>query len=326
MSLFENIQVTNSGLNLQSKAQIGKALNFKFIKIGDGKIGSTPISTITDLKNYKLTIDLNKFRVLTDGQAVVGGVLTNTNVTEGFYWREIGLYAEDPDTGLDTLYAYGNCGDLAEFIPAVSSNTIIEKVVNIIILISNMENVSASIDNSLVFATQQDLDELKTDIEEINLALSELHKIAQTGDYSDLSDVPIRNDIPYVYLYDTQDDNLIENGIYRITNLSINGVIDTKFNNSIIHRYVATNGSIFVSLIAGSNMNLNNYIYYAASYTDGKWTIESKKVAVKTSELTNDSNFISSQIVTAFWSGTQAQYDAIETKDGTTLYLITEEE
>ena len=45
----------------------------------------------------------------------------------------------------------------------------------------------------------------------------------------------------------------------------------------------------------------------------------------KTSQLTNDSNFISSTVVTAFWSGTQAQYDAIANKSATTLYLITEE-
>ena len=44
----------------------------------------------------------------------------------------------------------------------------------------------------------------------------------------------------------------------------------------------------------------------------------------KTSDLTNDSNFISSTVVTAFWTGTQAQYDALGTYSDTTLYLIKE--
>ena len=44
----------------------------------------------------------------------------------------------------------------------------------------------------------------------------------------------------------------------------------------------------------------------------------------KTSDLTNDSNFISSTVVTAFWTGTQAQYDALGSYNATTLYLITE--
>lgn len=49
------------------------------------------------------------------------------------------------------------------------------------------------------------------------------------------------------------------------------------------------------------------------------------EIPQNTSDLNNDSNFISSTTVTAFWSGTQAEYDAITTKDATTLYLITEE-
>lgn len=48
-------------------------------------------------------------------------------------------------------------------------------------------------------------------------------------------------------------------------------------------------------------------------------------IPTKTSELNNDSNFISSTVVTAFWKGTQTEYDTIETKSDTTLYLITEE-
>lgn len=47
-------------------------------------------------------------------------------------------------------------------------------------------------------------------------------------------------------------------------------------------------------------------------------------IPTKTSELTNDSNFISSTVITAFWTGTQAEYDALGTYSDTTLYLIKE--
>lgn len=42
------------------------------------------------------------------------------------------------------------------------------------------------------------------------------------------------------------------------------------------------------------------------------------------SEFNNDSGFISSTVVTTFWTGTQAEYDALGTYNATTLYLITE--
>lgn len=48
-------------------------------------------------------------------------------------------------------------------------------------------------------------------------------------------------------------------------------------------------------------------------------------IPTKTSQLNNDSGFISSTVVTAFWTGTQAQYDALGTYNPTTLYLINEE-
>jgi hypothetical protein len=56
----------------------------------------------------------------------------------------------------------------------------------------------------------------------------------------------------------------------------------------------------------------------------GNKTNEELGIPTKTSDLTNDSNFISSTVVTAFWSGTQAEYDALGTYSDTTLYLISE--
>ena len=47
-------------------------------------------------------------------------------------------------------------------------------------------------------------------------------------------------------------------------------------------------------------------------------------IPTKTSDLQNDSNFISSSIVTSFWQGTQNEYDTLENKDTTTLYMIIE--
>ena len=44
-----------------------------------------------------------------------------------------------------------------------------------------------------------------------------------------------------------------------------------------------------------------------------------------TSDLTNDSNFISSTLITSFWEGTQDEFDNLSDYDSTTLYLIEEE-
>lgn len=54
---------------------------------------------------------------------------------------------------------------------------------------------------------------------------------------------------------------------------------------------------------------------------------QGKRVSIptKTSELINDSGFVNSQTIKSVVAITQADYDALETKDETTLYLITEQ-
>ena len=48
----------------------------------------------------------------------------------------------------------------------------------------------------------------------------------------------------------------------------------------------------------------------------------SKKLA--TEEFVTSKNYIASTVITAFWTGTQAEYDALGSYNATTLYLITE--
>lgn len=46
------------------------------------------------------------------------------------------------------------------------------------------------------------------------------------------------------------------------------------------------------------------------------------EIPSKISQLNNDSGFIASNVVNGFWKGTQEQYNALSTKNDSTLYLI----
>ena len=54
---------------------------------------------------------------------------------------------------------------------------------------------------------------------------------------------------------------------------------------------------------------------------------DSVEIPTKTSDLNNDSGFIvsSENKITSIWVGTQTEYDAIQTKGTTTLYIISGE-
>lgn len=147
MAAFINNDITAAGLLVLAKGVAGQQINYTKIVLGDGYLeeGQTPRS-LTGVVSPKATIDITKCVVNGDGTVTVGGVFTNDQTNDGFYYRELGLYADDPDEDVgEVLYCYGNCGDLAEWIPPTGGATIVEKTIDIVTAIGTATNVTAYI-------------------------------------------------------------------------------------------------------------------------------------------------------------------------------------
>lgn len=112
---FGGLIVTNNGRNLYAKAQIGKMLKFKRIVLGDGQLGSSEsMLSLSKLKHEILSCNIIRMQIVEQKIAKLTFILNNQE--EGFYWREIGIIAEDPDTGEEILYCYGNARENGEYI------------------------------------------------------------------------------------------------------------------------------------------------------------------------------------------------------------------
>lgn len=162
MAAFINNDITAAGLIVLAKGAAGEKINYTRIVLGDGYLeeGQTPRS-LTDVVSPRETIDITKLKVNTDGTAAVGGVFSNDQTSDGFYYRELGLYAEDPDPAVgEVLYCYGNCGDLAEWIPPTGGATIVEKTIDIITVIGTATKVTAYIPAD-AYATKLDYETYK---------------------------------------------------------------------------------------------------------------------------------------------------------------------
>ena len=162
MAAFINNDITAAGLIVLAKGSAGEKINYTRIVLGDGYLeeGMTPRS-LTDVVSPRASIDITKLKVNSDGTVAVGGVFSNDQTSEGFYYRELGLYAEDPDPDVgEVLYCYGNCGDLAEWIPPTGGATIVEKTIDIITVIGTATNVTAYIPAD-AYATKQDYENYK---------------------------------------------------------------------------------------------------------------------------------------------------------------------
>ena len=181
MANFNSFKITDSGLDLLYKAQTGKKLEFSKFVLGDGNYSGS-IRDLTNLVNPIKEESITRMTITgntTTKKLIIGFDLNNTNVTNGFYLREIGIFAKDPDTNIDTLVYYTNSGDTADYIPASSTDTIITKLLNAELYISDVAEVTATIDSSLVYASQTDITNLRTELIDI---IGEIEMPTKTSD------------------------------------------------------------------------------------------------------------------------------------------------
>ena len=161
--------ITTQGAILAAKTLQSKTLSFSKFAIGSGEIADGSVDTIkalTGLVNPELNFDITKISRETDTQVTVRGLFKNTDAENSFYLRELGLFAIDPDTQEEILFAYINYGTEAEYI----NNSITEKkehYYDMIITVDNANNVTITVDPSTVYVNEQELnekaDELKND-------------------------------------------------------------------------------------------------------------------------------------------------------------------
>jgi hypothetical protein len=129
--------------------------------MGSGNLGGQSQITLSAVIEPKVNLSITSLQHKSN-YATVKGVFSNSDISEGFYWRELGVYAQDPDLG-EILYCYGNAGALAEYIPSQTSE-IIEKVVSVSLIVGNVTSVSATIDESLVYVSKEDLVAVESDL------------------------------------------------------------------------------------------------------------------------------------------------------------------
>ena len=168
MGNFSNNAITDVGRMLLADVQAGAIFTPTRIVMGSGSMpsGATP-QGMTDVITPVKSLAINKKKRTPDGKCVFGGVYTNEEVTEPFYFRELALYAkavylnEDGSVkseGAETLYSYGNAGATADYMPAHSTSTVVEKQMDLVTWVGNDAQVDLTIESGL-YATMEYVDD-----------------------------------------------------------------------------------------------------------------------------------------------------------------------
>ena len=153
MSNFSNtLKLTLNGSKLLTAALSGKVLTFTKMAMGDGTLnGSSEL--LVDLVSKKQELAIIKCN-RKGTQVTLGAVLRMSDIIDSFAWKELGIYAQGED-GEEILFMYGNCGEQSSYITSEGLN---EKTINVTIIVGDSPNITAIIDNSLVYLTYEDLE------------------------------------------------------------------------------------------------------------------------------------------------------------------------
>ena len=154
---FEKVYITKDGSLLAAKTLQGKKVEFDHAEIGSGTLTGDARDKKA-LTTKVLECSLNNIKILKDTQAQISFSFRNIDANSAFYFREIGLFAIDPDTKAKVLYAYANAGANAEYINN-SVTELIEKNIDITVLVDNTENINITLDPNQIYVTENELKE-----------------------------------------------------------------------------------------------------------------------------------------------------------------------
>lgn len=143
MADFKAGVLTDLGKALAAKVEAGKCkFQFTKMKVGDGSPAT--IEPMTDLASPKKVLDLSAVTPYDKGTCDVEAVMTNADLDKGFYLKEIGLFATDPDVG-EILYCVTTAPD-ADYIQAKGGATVLSVAIHMTIAINSVDDVVTDVD------------------------------------------------------------------------------------------------------------------------------------------------------------------------------------
>ena len=143
MSNWAGGVLTAAGRALQAKVEAGTPLVLTKIKLGDGTETMDAVDNLTDLVSPKAVLGISS-ATADDGTATITGVMSAALLQAGFWCREWGLFAQDPDVG-EILFMV-TIDSQAEYLPASTQASQVSATYAMHIAVANATSVTVNID------------------------------------------------------------------------------------------------------------------------------------------------------------------------------------
>lgn len=159
---FPKLTLTDAGRALIVKGMAGATINFTKLALGNGEAPEN-IRGMTELSNLIADMQITNIEV-GEGCAELEGSFDNGDLSTSFFASELGVYAEDPDSG-EVLYAYANAGERAAYMPAYSESSFERTTFKLVVVIGDAEHVTAIIGEYSGYTTKEEFEGHKNDKE-----------------------------------------------------------------------------------------------------------------------------------------------------------------
>lgn len=162
MSNYPKMTITYAGHDMIAESQADKKpLIFTKVVLGDGQLSpGQRIEELTAPIATRMDVPLSSGQKQSNGQVKLRFSISNSALEEGFFVREVTVYAKVGDDGQERLYAYTNGGNYVDFMPD-KTNPVDAQIMNIYIVTGNATNVQIVV-NSAIYMTIADLNDALT--------------------------------------------------------------------------------------------------------------------------------------------------------------------
>ena len=155
------MMLTANGRSILAKGLTGKVIHFTKVSYGAGDFDyeTESVSNLTELRDHRLDVPIVGKIIEGNGIVNIKAQLNNFDLLEGFAAKEVGVFALDPDSGEEMLYAYRNAGDEYTFIPANTGPVHKNTTMGYRVEIQDAPNVTFNINFAFAYVSQAEYED-----------------------------------------------------------------------------------------------------------------------------------------------------------------------
>lgn len=179
MAKFQNNAITDNGRALLSHVQMGAVFTPTKIVLGSGYIppGKTA-RTMTEVASPVKELPITKKQRTNDAKAIFGGVYSNQDITQDWYFRELALFAKavypEGQEIAEVLYSYGNAGDQADLMPSYASGQPVERQMDLVVYVGNDTKIDLTIQSGVYMTRPETIELIEEYLADIDLSITDI--------------------------------------------------------------------------------------------------------------------------------------------------------